>query len=301
MRIGIIGGHALRRYLDISRKSIDTDIVATYDDAVQYMKEAGHIREIYPFAEGKKMVAKYVSGEVIEAEIAWPGSLSAELLDIITDTDGIWYADLNTQYMLKMSHRYLKNSPHFLKTMRDIHLMRGLGAHIPESQKAFFMRREKATYDYKLPNLNQSKKEFFKATDQDRYGHKYDHDSIHRAVMLFDQPAYEFYKPDVNEVYTSAQMFDSQPHFIKIAGVYEEACVLALERSQIVHGDSVKPSWSFNKALEKVCTSITSGWFREFAWENFDEVRNFYYKQGEDDYVKRFRAGLENGVVIEIS
>jgi hypothetical protein len=26
----------------------------------------------------------------------------------------------------------------------------------------------------------------------------------------------------------------------------------------------------------KVCTSITSGWFREFAWENHDEVADMF-------------------------
>ena len=29
-------------------------------------------------------------------------------------------------------------------------------------------------------------------------------------------------------------------------------------------------------ALEKVCTSITSGKFREFSWENYLKVRNMY-------------------------
>jgi hypothetical protein len=39
-----------------------------------------------------------------------------------------------------------------------------------------------------------------------------------------------------------------------------------------------------NKALDKVCTSITSGWFREFAWQNYDEVVKIYHHQSQEDY-----------------
>ena len=42
-------------------------------------------------------------------------------------------------------------------------------------------------------------------------------------------------------------------------------------------------------ALMKVCTSITSGWFREYAWENYDKVLDLYNELGEDDYVQRFQ------------
>jgi len=44
----------------------------------------------------------------------------------------------------------------------------------------------------------------------------------------------------------------------------------------------------FEMALMKVCTSITSGWFREYAWENYQKVLDLYDSLGEDDYVKRF-------------
>ena len=34
------------------------------------------------------------------------------------------------------------------------------------------------------------------------------------------------------------------------------------------------PDQAYEKALIKISTSITSGWFREFCWENFDSARN---------------------------
>lgn len=60
--------------------------------------------------------------------------------------------------------------------------------------------------------------------------------------------------------------------------------MLALERSQIPHAGNITPHASFLIALQKVCTSITSGWFREFAWEHYHEVRALY----RDTYVPRF-------------
>ena len=41
-------------------------------------------------------------------------------------------------------------------------------------------------------------------------------------------------------------------------------------------------------ALEKVCTSITSGWFREYAWENYHRVVHMYKTLGVNDYIDRF-------------
>lgn len=43
---------------------------------------------------------------------------------------------------------------------------------------------------------------------------------------------------------------------------------------------------AFDTALEKVCTSITSGWFRKFAYDNYDEVASLY----SNEYVYRFQA-----------
>jgi hypothetical protein len=70
--------------------------------------------------------------------------------------------------------------------------------------------------------------------------------------------------------------------------VYEESCVLALERSQIPFPDA-SPRKSFEYALMKVCTSITSGFFREWAWEHYDDVLALYNELGENDYIERFK------------
>ena len=69
--------------------------------------------------------------------------------------------------------------------------------------------------------------------------------------------------------------------------------VLALERHQIPNDFRPHPKKSFDMALMKVCTSITSGWFREWAWENYDQVQGLF----NPAYVDWFKAGVEDGTV----
>jgi len=194
-----------------------------------------------------------------------------------------YLATLNTLYLFKMSHRYKKNSKFFLKTMDDIRMLRRVGAVIDKPQ--LLAMREAATYDYGHPKLNVDKASFFK----DDVPYKYDHDSIHEAVAVDATPAYTKYMVDGQQVLTSRAKFEALPERIKLLGVLEESYVLALERSVIPHKSH--PRAAFAMALSKVCTSITSGWFREYAWENHDKVLRMY----SSDYVDKFNDALLAG------
>lgn len=296
----VIGSKALVAHgIHTGRKSFDIDVVGEYDEIVEYAsKWHGNIRACYPIDEGKKLVVK-TDRTIIEGEITWEGSSAAALRDLILadpktlyarDFVGHRFASVDVCYMLKMSHRYLKDSPHFLKTMRDIQLLREKGATIRPEHEAFYQQRMKDTYVYKHPKLDQSKKDFFNGDGVKYY---YDHDSIHEAVKHLVKPAYTFYKPDENEVNCSKDMFYAVPKIIRLYGGLEEAYVLALERSQIPFGDLWSPKKSFDMALMKVATSITSGWFREFVWEHYDEIQSLY----DPEYVEKFWAKAMAGEV----
>lgn len=276
MNVAVIGSHALKRF-GLTRKPMDLDIVGEYDDLVAFMKSEKAV-SIYPSQKGKKLIGK---GQdlIIEGEIDWGHGSTNELLKIIKEDDGriisngILYPSLNILYTLKMSHRFLKNSPHFYKTMKDIRWMREMGAKIPDEYMGFFKRREKETYAYNHPKLNVTKADFFK---DDNIKYVYDHDDIHIAVKNLSAPAYTFFKKEGSEVECSKEMFFTCSEETRLYAVLEEAYVLALERSIIPFGDSVNERSAFNMALMKICTSITSGWFREFAWENHDKVSALY-------------------------
>lgn len=199
--------------------------------------------------------------------------------------NGFYWATADMCLAIKMSHRFLKNNPFFNKTMHDIHFLRRAGVTLNEELQDIMLQRQKETLSYNHPRLDVSKQEFF---NDDIY--TYDHDTIHETVALADRPAYTFYMKEGSQVMTSREKFESLPEVIKLAGVYEETCVLALERSQIPNNfEKVHPRDSFMIALEKVCTSITSGWFREYAWENYYKVVSMYKTLGHDDYINRFK------------
>lgn len=235
---------------------------------------------------GNKGHIELPDGFHLEYDIAQPGDSTDHLIkycESLKKTD----APLEVLYLLKMSHRYKKNSPHFFKTMNDIHFMRSIGAKIPAELEDVLKLREKETYDYSHPNLDVKSKDFFKG---DEVPYVYDHDTIHEAVAVLGVPAYKSYMKDDSEVMTSKEKFFEQENHIRLLGVYEESCVLALERSQIPFNFEVPARQSFVMALSKVCTSITSGWFREYAYENFHVVMKFYESMGETDYIERFKA-----------
>lgn len=299
------------------RKCVDWDYICTIEQFTAWHKaNKGNLRFAVPTDGGKYYHCRDKDGMNYEFEIAWEGTSSLMLLEgygiskqVQVDIPVIAIND--DLLLIKMCHRYKRNSPHFLKTMSDIIFLRSV---MKEGEydkwasliinKQIIEKREAESYDYKHPKLNVTSKDFFNG---DGVNYVYDHDSIHEAVALIHvsekdftgtgtqwapRPAYTYYMKEGSEVMTSKEKFMAQRWEIRLYGVYEESCVLALERSQIPHGlgkeGGPTARWSFEMALMKVCTSITSGWFREYAWENYSKVLDLYNELGENDYIERF-------------
>lgn len=302
----IIGSEAMRFYGLTNRQPKDMDVICTYEEYEKLISWCGgpngdNVIAHYPLSS-KKFVIKHKTGRgIIECEIAWPGSVAEELLQIVKENNlahrygDVWIAFPEVQLTLKESHKYLKNNPHFLKTMKDIRYLRRR-YEVPECLKEWLVKREAETYDYAHPKLKQNKENFF---DTKGVVYKYDHDSIHVAVATGDRPAYLEFKPEDEEVWCSKEMWDQCSEETKLAAVYEESCVLALERCLVPNEFSkATPDIAFRMALEKVCTSITSGWFREYAWENYFKVLAIHDRD-HGAYVDKFLSGLEKGIIKE--
>lgn len=302
--LALLGSKALAFHCTLNREPLDTDLLGTYDDCVAYIKELGKRERIianYPASGGTKIIVK-TDKQIYEFEVAWPDSNAETLLRIIMKEKG-WYRKnvekfggphvilvipaLDVLYALKMSHRYRKDSPHFKKTLDDILLMRKLGAKIRPEHEEWLKWRERETYTNALPKLNQSRKDFF---DNSNSIYTLNHDCIHEAVKHLDRPAYEYYKPDTAEVMTSKEMFFACSEEVRLYGALEEVMVLSLERS-IYPFPNVDRRWAFDMAHMKLATSISSGWFREFVWENYYKVQAMY----SEAYVDRFYTALYNG------
>lgn len=194
-------------------------------------------------------------------------------------------------YVLKESHKFRKDSLHFEKTRGDlIDFEKRLNiyrAMLDTPYLEMLDLREKLTYNNKLPKLNQGKQSFF--TDSVPY--KYDHDTIHLSVSHLDKPAYRYYMKDGQEVMCDVDKWNALPDIVRLYGVLEESYVLALERSIIPFASN--PEKAFKMALQKVCTSITSGWFRQYAWDSYDRVLELYHPS----FVQKFEDALQAGKI----
>lgn len=321
----VIGSKALAHYVDIGRTPVDTDYIMTYNMFQRYIKDCIKFDKVkpqyYPISNGKKYVCKRVVNgkqQIDEIEIAWEGSTAEELFHIVlNDPKTIAYnvkqmgvtttafveaflvPSLDILYTLKMSHRFLKNSPHFLKTMKDIQMLRTkFAAEIVYPE--WFKRREKETYEYKHPALNVKKNDFFK----DETFYKYDHDDIHEAIKIFEKPAYTYILADGEQVKCSKEKFYQLPYHYQLACAVEEVIVLTLERGLIPNDFKVDADKMFRVAAMKVCTSITSGWFREFCWEHYDEIVDAIehdLNQSWGNFIERFANALNFGQIRDFS
>lgn len=292
----LIGSRALAYHLNRDKFS-DTDLIGSYTDLTKFFASVRPVEQ-YPLGPDR-LYARDNNSQIYEGEIAWSGSTGAQFIQLVLDDPyttfqirngfDVLLPGLDALYALKMSHRYLRNSPHFRKTMTDIHEMRRAGARIRPEYQDWYKARMADTYKYQHPNLKRTKAEFFSA---DGVEYVYDHDSLHEAVALGVVPAYRLFQVDGEQVLSSREKFEDLSEENKQNAVLEECYVLALERSQIPF-PQMDPRRSFEIALEKVCTSITSGWFREYAWENFDAIDARY----EPEYIGRFKAALAAGIV----
>lgn len=151
-------------------------------------------------------------------------------------------------------------------------------------------RKEIKNFAKPHPKLNVSKDSFFEEAEFKIF----DHDSIHRAVALGPQPAYTLMQD--GEVWCSKEKWLAMAAEDKLRCVIEEASVLALERS-IIPALYLKKTycgaqWAYEFALSKICTTITSGWFRDFSIENYIEA-----VKRRPDFCAKFFDGIKNKTV----
>lgn len=271
----------------------DFDFIG-YKDEIHSWLDNNNVKEEREEVDGKVIVR---AAPPCEFEDAGQRPSSQMLIDIVTKdpktlkTDFGMVPTFDVLFALKASHKYLKNSPHFWKTAIDYHRMKDMGATIRPELTEFFKLREKETYSYGHPKLNVDKKSFF----SDEHGVKYiwDHDDIHKAIAIGERPAYTYYAKDGEEVKSDKEKFFALPEEVRLNGVIEEACTLAVERSLVPFPGAMAPKQAWIFALSKVASSITSGWFRAYAYENIFRVVKMY----REDYFDRFNAAVEAGKV----
>jgi hypothetical protein len=293
----LIGSRALkfRAPFLLHREPKDFDWVCTEAEYSSWiLEQSGRVGPInIKITPTKRVVRGAVN---CEFELINPSRSSELLLQLVVedpDTMSTPFGlvpSLDMLFTIKSSHKYLRNSPHFWKNLSDYHLMKMVGAKVRPEFEEFHKMREKETYTYNHPKLNVGKADFF---SEDGVGYVYDHDSIHATVALADRPAYTYFQKDGAEVLCDKNKFFACPREIQLYSVVEESAVLAIERSLVPHPGKMTPEKAWRLSLSKVCTSISSGWWRAFAYENALDCLKLY----PSNYWERFQIGLASGVV----
>lgn len=164
---------------------------------------------------------------------------------------------------LSLDYRWIKHISFWHKYLKP---------HFNQDDWELVKRREKLTLidaNQKNPTLSMSNVDFF----DDFVLKKYDHDYLHELVSFYDAPLYTRLKFSNKRdlAWCEKQLWDEFSHDDKLRCICEEASTIALERFLLPQKERY-PNVAYYKALQKVCTSLTSGWFREYAIWNWEEL-----------------------------
>jgi len=123
---------------------------------------------------------------------------------------------------------------------------------------------------------------------EDAVKRKYNHDSIHEAVAIYDKPLYE--RLVYEGVSCSERGFEQLNWTDKILLVKEEVWVTALERYIIPTDFKCSITAAYQKSLKKLATTMSSGWFKWFILSNIHILRQCR----DRSFIEKFKTALNN-------
>lgn len=298
----VIGSRSFDYYFkDENSIPNDWDLIMSYQEFSKWsIKHDNSIISMVPTSDHKYNVKVKVDDVVTQYEIElenqgsslWLLNNESFFQEEIIDGLGESYKVMTPIYQLltKRSHVYFPI--HVEKTLKSYSsLKRLVGAFVMdknmfsyynlrfgEANDRFFKR-------YKTRNLNVTNDKFFD-NPLVKPLQVLEHDTLHSIVKHQDQPIYEMMKYDEKRelAWCEQELFQNLNKVYKIQSVLEESYVISLERFIIPQKEKDLYK-SFLLALHKVCTTLCSGWFRDFAIENYDEIVKSYNPDYFDKYI----------------
>lgn len=284
---------ALARVGSFHREPNDWDIITTVNELSHWRaNNLTYIDYLYPNKDGSKYRCKMKSGDSIEFELMdfrpsaqylWENIIRSgtNVKTISAFNEYLRIPSIAILYLIKRSHIYWP--VHWEKNIADLHW---LDVRFPRPheydhyERTFFelrFRETAAKFGTRKPNLNQTNDEFF-AKSEKAIGRILPHDRIHEILKIFDEPIHTMAKRDQSKALMDKDLFFNLDTKYQIAAIKEEAMVIGTERvllpkfskGQHIDMDDIKAAY-FN-GLKKVSTTLTSGWFREFAIDNWPNV-----------------------------
>jgi hypothetical protein len=130
-------------------------------------------------------------------------------------------------------------------------------------------------YPFRYPVLKKTVADFF----DDAVRKVYDHDHLHELVAYGDVPLYRKMQRDEKYAWCEVDMWNTFSHEDKIRCIAEETYVIAIERFMVPKNWIYSEKAAYCKALEKVCTTLTSGWFRDYGIDHYPDVFRLFDRE----------------------
>lgn len=184
-----------------------------------------------------------------------------------------WVPSKEILFGLKKSH--VTFPVNWYKNIRDYHYLKD--NHFQDFKiksdstvfKLYMYRKQEADERIKTKvNLNLKNEKFF---NQHNVNRMIDHDFLHKLIAVYDVPMHTIIRKDQDSAYCDETLWNQLTLDEKLATVREEASVIAIERV-ILPNINANYKTAYEWAIMRICTTLTKGWFREFAVENWTQV-----------------------------
>lgn len=192
----------------------------------------------------------------------------------------LYCMDLAGLAIIKRSHlwRDLAFDKHITMYHRFINFPRSLWTPHMEALYQERLALTKAAFPQRQPNLMQPTKDFF----DDAVKKIYEHDYLHELVAFYKKPLYTRLLRSPELAWCDEDKWNNLTDTEKDQCVVEETMVIAIERFLLPGGWQMPPKLAYMKALRKVCTTLCSGWFRDWAIDRYPQVVGLFDKSTFD-------------------
>jgi hypothetical protein len=175
--------------------------------------------------------------------------------------------------IIKRSHlwrdlSFSKHITHYHKYMSQWH-------NFNPDEQTLYEKRLKATktdYPQNHPKLNVTVEDFF----DDYVTKKYEHDWLHELFAYHDKPLYTRLQTDSSVAWCNYDKWLDLSYTERLECIAEETQVIATERFLVPKEFNYPIKLAYMKALNKVCTTLCSGWFRDSAIDHYPELINMF-------------------------
>ncbi len=296
----IVGSKALNYHFpEYKREVKDIDIIGTSDD-IKYLinslrpENVRHTDDITTLFNIKcNEVFNTNNVEILNADNS---EALKEYLKFENGETGLKYASPEVLLSLKKSHIHfpIKFSKHIIDYNFLLNNLKE--DKLKDITNLNFIETEKRIGKLKTPSLKKSTSNFFGQSDG-YVKYFYKHDDIHHVMAHYNRPIYEDMQVDSESAWCEKDMWSKFNFEKKAKCVLEEAYVIALERKIIPMlngcGEIITAKKAFDWSLMRICTTLCSGWFRQFATDNYVKILEYY----NPNYVQKFLKAEFKGCI----